>query len=1220
MSSRSVGGESSGAGEVFSRDKHYRITVSILDKKKKLKTLVLKPEDEQKARTLLENVTSKGQASAWQGIQAPGNVIEFTEKGVYLKEHGKTIRPLTDDRRVVKRDVLKTIQETTTYFEGLRGKREERDSHPQTFPERKDFEKRLGRKGVVVEVEVLEDIDLFEEKFNQDWYFADSVRQQNTYLQSREGKAELVLKKFSKEQIKLMRERLDRLDKASSELNSFMRRVRDLMAINETQAAYDYYSVRMPSYYAEFCAAMQDWQKEQQVLNRVFGEGKSPLQIDLEWPYFHVETARKLFSQTSALSSVEASARSYTLFQSVQTLAQRRIQSLYEREWKLQDQISEALELLDDPEVTQGWRPEEIHEHRQRLIAFRAQSEFFLDILYKTHEHLAYGEVQEGMDYFASEMQVFYPFYADAFKNLITPQKLAKGRLMMHEELSQKLLIPSAHPQEFTTFLDEISQKSAEVLDTTRWEPSLQEMESWQADLNRARLSPLEGKVFGDHLTALRQQKGLGLFVAAFEKNREQFESIMRDKGLSDLQTAFIFNHYRGSFNAIQAWNMKMQEVVDLIALGKVEEALQKYSYLMEEEFPRLAKILLPENFAANEWDNAAISQGFRQFARSVGLAESAQIESHVTHPNLIPYARLKFIEVLDKAGEAGFPLSEHAKRARESVSATLNEFNLETVRLERLYKKDFRFIKFFNFAGLQSDPKMKNEWKSILKKQGWSLKDMEAFTVLYNQYASLIEPFVKAEQAISTERDPQKKRALQAQLKVLAIKVMPQVTKLHTEMDRLGGFRKLQTILTATEEIAAQQKGVSESSWKAGTGDEMKAEALDLVNLMNERIHFLNRLYTKMGFVPREKGKVTALLTGNDDLSAYLATNEWTPSKVQRFSSWYDAFMYEAHPLKHAKAALDADPENRLLQEEFKKVVKAQIPKLSKLSKEFNEKFKMVGVKSLKEAISDYSLIKTNEIDALLRTLDEDIADTRRQRIERKITELSLTVDLLSQVNFSKEILETNQFIMEAERISRSQMSWDTDVIDRLLGSISPFQFVKKERKETVWKTILTENGLSAKECTAISKLYKGYQRELHKINDLERKLDAHPEDNELRRELIRELQNRRPKLRLLEAQYVKLEDKIWSFRVALKELNIYLKTTLADIQEMEMLAKDDDSKDARALFQKGAHDMRERLIGNLSNAEIQDLISLSDRSNLFDTMREFMQSTYLRFGAATI
>ena len=64
-----------------------------------------------------------------------------------------------------------------------------------------------------------------------------------------------------------------------------------------------------------------------------------------------------------------------------------------------------------------------------------------------------------------------------------------------------------------------------------------------------------------------------------------------------------------------------------------------------------------------------------------------------------------------------------------------------------------------------------------------------------------------EAEQAIAVELDPQKKRALQSQLKELAKELKPKIQALDAEFIKLGGMNKLRTLQTAAEEIIEKLK-----------------------------------------------------------------------------------------------------------------------------------------------------------------------------------------------------------------------------------------------------------------------------------------------------------------------------------------------------------------------------------------------------------------------------
>ncbi len=100
------------------------------------------------------------------------------------------------------------------------------------------------------------------------------------------------------------------------------------------------------------------------------------------------------------------------------------------------------------------------------------------------------------------------------------------------------------------------------------------------------------------------------------------------------------------------------------------------------------------------------------------------------------------------------------------------------------------------------------------------------------------------------------------------------------------------------------------------------------------------------------------------------------------------------------------------------------------------------------------------------------------------------------------------NEWMTKASTVSQRKTSWEKGYLSELTAKNSPLSI---ELKQSL------PQGLSFDDVKAIERLFGQYQDELRKINQLERKLSAVPENGRIRLELRKELQSRIEKLNRL-------------------------------------------------------------------------------------------------------
>lgn len=181
-----------------------------------------------------------------------------------------------------------------------------------------------------------------------------------------------------------------------------------------------------------------------------------------------------------------------------------------------------------------------------------------------------------------------------------------------------------------------------------------------------------------------------------------------------------------------------------------------------------------------------------------------------------------------------------------------------------------------------------------------------------------------------------------------------------------------------------------------------------------------------------------------------------WHRGDIIGLSDWYDSYIRETTPLLQAKADLDSDPANPLLQEAFKKVNERQIPKLNRLTHEFTA-----------------------------------LGGTAKLRALEGISQLRIVDEIEAKANT----------IAGAHAIASLPMSWDRDYLKRLLTLNIP--------------------GVAPAAVQGVVKLHQAYVEALRHLVELERKLEAHPEEKRLRTSFAVEMQAKQKKLEELKKQY---------------------------------------------------------------------------------------------------
>ncbi len=693
----------------------------------------------------------------------------------------------------------------------------------------------------------------------------------------------------------------------------------------------------------------------------------------------------------------------------------------------------------------------------------------------------------------------------------------------------------------------------------------------------------------------------IGTFVNAYQGNRELFESVMRKHGISDLGSAFIFNHFVPLYAALQEWDEAFQKLVDLANTNEYEAALEAFTVLIKDDLPKLLEKVRNVHFAAERFNAPQVQKAFQKFAIKAGLPDAQQILDDLSNIKKIGQVhQLNFVESIKKAREAGIPVAEEAGLVSDQLKDRLRTEEDALPIFNSLFVQNQRLMYFFDHKGLmQAHHPLHKQWKDIRNKHGWSLEKITAFTNLTNQYAAHIRPLKQAQQAINMEADPTKKRALQAQLKELARKVMPQINQLHRELQKHGGLGQLRLLSQAARELYSPKSDLQ-------TVQGLQKEADGIVGLIEERIAYVNKLYNDLGLVaPPTETVSRALLQGpharDQTFMDVLKDKGWDLAKIQKLSTWYDAYLKEVYPLDRAKRNLDADPENVILQKEFKKVVDKQIPKLNVLSKEFKATFgKKQSLNDLEDAINTY---KQKLTDALLDLKNaQKKVGPRYAGVSTEVKNIEASLRMLSSWSISAEFDRNQTFVIEMDRLAKQPMSWDKDFLKELVPNpSSPLMKYSASMGRAPWQKYLEDNKVEKENVESILKLLNKYQQHLEKIMILERKLEAHPEDEDLRLHLINKFSLHINSLQSIDREFSNMSIKITPLEQALRDLKSRLE------------------QDINLMRQAGAGEKGEMLeAAQKTELEARNLLLIVNRLGVLDAFhqkRDFVADLMRRF-----
>ena len=990
---------------------NVEISVAIRNPKTgRWRTPALEDEAKKGVQSAIETIRQMGAAAGLHKLNEEGVVLKVTEEGIFVEEERAWKNLLSDpgvDKKI-RKQVEKTLKSVASVVGELSA---------------------AQAKFVEIEVRIVAAKDVFTQHVDLQKEVHGNIDRLHPLADTLSSQV------FTKAEISTISLQLREMEQASSSLLRVMDQVQRLLNDGKSaEAAIDYTSGIVEPY-GRYCDAMRGWQRIQKWITGRLGNDHA-FQLDIEHPLLFETVAKGLISMgaktdpmilSSASKDLEKITQLRTSYHNYLQLEQSvadRTDGLLNQEWKFNQQVGEAIKEFDGPAFLglakdEGWDYfKELVPYKEKLMQLKKESDAVLAILEKTTENLSLMGIQGALDYYSEQMSTRHKSYSEACAQLVPFQSLARGRSI--GALLTPFKLNLLHPLEHDAYLGWIRKETSEanvidgnfhkVIDDTQWSRFLRPMVANGVALRESH-EYLDIMRFANQTRErnLAYTSRIGEFVKAYRENRELFEFVMRNHGISDLESSFIFNAYETASQALKDWDMGFQVVVDLMNLKQYQEGAAKYIELVQGQFPQLIAKLSAMNLALAKLKKPEVRSAFIAFGAKVGIKDPEQLFANLYLEPFIGKPGLDFEAFIGIATTDKIPLSkEGLKQARQTVTNELDRVDREFNQLSTLFKQDIRLLQFFNFRDLQLDPAHSKEWKEILNKYGWSFEVIEKFTLLGNRYAQLLQPLKEAELAINSETNPQKKRALIAQRKELARNIMPEVEKLHNEMIRLGGFEKLKTIGQAATDIGVLKTDLAE---------DIKAEADLLFNLMKARTAYFDKLFADLGFYSTwEFGSVKRILSGG----AYAG---WHQGDIIGLSDWYDSYIRETTPLLQAKADLDSDRANPLLQEALKKVYERQISKINRLTRQFKELGGMVKLRAL-EGISTLHI--ADVIEAKDKVVDEASSVARNpmswdEKYLKPLLTLNLPgvtqADVKGVVKLHRDYVEALRHLVKLER-----------------------------------------------------------------------------------------------------------------------------------------------------------------------------------------------------------
>jgi hypothetical protein len=1106
---------SSASGETFTLAPTASLEVTAAFKKKgRWQTPALEKEESLR----LQNAIVKVVAQLWQqrgepfykALSREGAIFEFTKNGIFIKEEGawKNLLEEPTISKKAKNEILKVLSVITNVIGKLSGTKKK-------FAEKREAEENakslsLQRKigDVVIEVKMAERGKTVQKKL------------ESFYKEAETALVSPMVGNILKDVFSAIRVNLAFLISQAQRIKETITQLLQKKQSGQMIGNQDIVAIKqLPEIHKTLCKAMHVCYQDQKFLeeNRAMFhklETEKSLLDEEEWkevlsfvnfdPLTSPEEGRK-----AAKEALEQIARQEThhasffkLIEDVQTAFTGAVANLEKFEQQVREAQRAILLKPEDALKQVRMSKEEISTLLDRVSQLSADKGKIAECLTLLKE----GRIQEGIHLYFVWIRDAFPAYKKVCEELLIQQKVAQGRTLLFDE---QHIIPRLNPLTIhLSLLQKITGKEMNaqlkeilpVVDESKWAEDLAQIDTEAKGLERDLSYPLLTEQLNDfHKRNLAVTQTLKTFIDKFQNvsDRQAFDEAMQRHGISSLESAFAFNHFPEVYQAFQSWNEEFQKVVDLANKRELPEACDKFSELMISDYPKLVAANRRTNLVISKLINPKVDAAFSAFASVKGIQNPSEMLLTFAQDWVTPFKDL-FQSMKETTREEARPATiDQAHETIEREGAVISG----RLPFENLISQNTLLSDFFTLV------KKTPELESLMPQHQWSLEDIGKFTESFNSLARIVQPLKEGWEALMAEEDPLKMRVLHFQLTEKAKQVDSERAKLYAEFRRWGGVKHLQDSLNdAAQAIAKRGFMLNEDVAKR-----IQNGAHFISQKMEEMTKGISKIYLDLGL--RKEWELNTIenqllgepLSNDRELQTALEGAHWSKDAIKSLSGWYDRYMKEAAILLQAKKALDVDPENILLQKEFKEVAHQQFQKLHDLVAQ-NQ------ILGTRKKLNEFRGIITTHIGRLKERLEE-IGEPKDREAEEKRTMLDNFLSVTKSINFDSNIKDTDSELMEASAAVQSPTSWDKDFLSELTT-------LKSEE----WKRSLG-NELTLVDVQTIASLYQGYQKALRKMAEMERKLERTPEDKVLQDSLVKECNHQLDALKVLNERYQKLK-----------------------------------------------------------------------------------------------
>lgn len=678
------------------------------------------------------------------------------------------------------------------------------------------------------------------------------------------------------------------------------------------------------------------------------------------------------------------------------------------------------------------------NEHRRLLSEVEKAAQAHLKLLEHVEEEMNYGEFEKAKQMYQNTVR---PLHRDLLSNLqalVVLQDLLEGRHGTETSLSIDLYrVPgqkrtSVGAQEGLA-LAPLTQAFGEEAAVVKGVET--DLKAYQTEIRTTQFTHILREVISTEKTFAQHLKTTHEF---YQTHKGAVLTAFRDKRIPDVDVSYIFADLGRALEASEKLIDGMQRVVDLVNAREYQAALNAYVNLMKGEYGEYCSALAQTRLAQEL--NAEYT---RKGVNLPGIF--ADVYRKLTGTLYDPMSQFPLVMAVQRpprhilfAGEIfKFAQREHrlaVDAANEVTTLIAREnarFNDLPNAIERYGAVDSLPMKLL----LNPDLDPLGNFAKLLKKQGWSRRDLQMLSLVYDAFGSLMKSLAHFERALKVETDPERKRALKAQMRTFVEKRRERIDNVRAEFLRLMTPERQAGLRQALEAYAPQyslqkQHLLTEMTLQMPSPGREKLEAfiekyrqafasdpeklallrryemlsLDPVetslNALNERREAINQQMDFLHFSRNaaEIPIVKRVMSVNDPKwRQTLKSLGWTGKKLLKFQEFYDRWNAAATPVLIAKARYLEDRENPQRLEELRQAVAEADPKISRLSKELEKRGWVDAMWSLHEAIrssKEEALLPLVEPEGNLNFIHQ------LQRLTRDVGETWKLIDLPQPTN----------------------------------------------------------------------------------------------------------------------------------------------------------------------------------------------------------------------------